>query len=107
MGKGQTLHHDWTLGDRQEASCHGVVRVAYVRRLQDGSRTWDAIGEFCDACQTFWPGERRARRRQPTEEHRLSPTASQAPEPPALGRVGRNDPCPCGSGQKFKRCHGA
>ncbi|MEK7071964.1 MAG: SEC-C metal-binding domain-containing protein, partial [Patescibacteria group bacterium] len=22
-------------------------------------------------------------------------------------RVGRNDPCPCGSGQKFKKCHGA
>jgi len=21
--------------------------------------------------------------------------------------VGRNDVCPCGSGQKFKRCHGA
>ena len=21
-------------------------------------------------------------------------------------RVGRNDPCPCGSGKKFKRCHG-
>jgi hypothetical protein len=21
--------------------------------------------------------------------------------------VGRNDPCPCGSGRKFKRCHGA
>jgi len=21
-------------------------------------------------------------------------------------RVGRNDPCPCGSGQKYKRCHG-
>lgn len=20
-------------------------------------------------------------------------------------RVGRNDPCPCGSGKKFKRCH--
>ena len=22
-------------------------------------------------------------------------------------KVGRNDPCPCGSGRKFKRCHGA
>jgi preprotein translocase subunit SecA len=22
------------------------------------------------------------------------------------GDVGRNDPCPCGSGQKFKKCHG-
>ena len=20
-------------------------------------------------------------------------------------KVGRNDPCPCGSGKKFKRCH--
>ena len=34
---------------------------------------------------------------------------SDAPEaqqlPPGV-RVGRNDPCPCGSGQKFKSCHG-
>jgi preprotein translocase subunit SecA len=21
-------------------------------------------------------------------------------------KIGRNDPCPCGSGQKFKKCHG-
>ncbi|MFM9051758.1 MAG: SEC-C metal-binding domain-containing protein, partial [Bacteroidota bacterium] len=21
-------------------------------------------------------------------------------------KVGRNDPCPCGSGKKFKSCHG-
>jgi hypothetical protein len=28
---------------------------------------------------------------------------------PALGmpKVGRNDPCPCGSGKKYKKCHGA
>jgi preprotein translocase subunit SecA len=25
---------------------------------------------------------------------------------PALKDVGRNDPCPCGSGKKFKKCHG-
>jgi preprotein translocase subunit SecA len=25
----------------------------------------------------------------------------------ARGDVGRNDPCPCGSGKKYKRCHGA
>ncbi len=23
-----------------------------------------------------------------------------------VGRVGRNDPCPCGSGKKYKHCHG-
>jgi len=25
----------------------------------------------------------------------------------SLPKVGRNDPCPCGSGKKFKNCHGA
>jgi uncharacterized protein YecA (UPF0149 family) len=26
--------------------------------------------------------------------------------PVAVQKVGRNKPCPCGSGKKFKRCHG-
>jgi preprotein translocase subunit SecA len=26
--------------------------------------------------------------------------------PAALPKVGRNEPCPCGSGKKFKHCHG-
>jgi hypothetical protein len=29
----------------------------------------------------------------------------EAPPPPKA--VGRNDPCPCGSGKKYKKCHGA
>jgi preprotein translocase subunit SecA len=32
-----------------------------------------------------------------------------AARPPAVRKerkVGRNDPCPCGSGKKFKKCHG-
>ncbi|WP_226702266.1 preprotein translocase subunit SecA [Microbulbifer elongatus] len=33
--------------------------------------------------------------------------AEVAPEPVRRGpRVGRNDPCPCGSGKKYKQCHG-
>jgi len=27
-------------------------------------------------------------------------------EAPNLGKVGRNEPCPCGSGKKYKRCCG-
>jgi hypothetical protein len=26
---------------------------------------------------------------------------------PSAAKVGRNDPCPCGSGKKYKKCHGA
>jgi preprotein translocase subunit SecA len=29
-------------------------------------------------------------------------------QPVVVGeRIGRNDPCPCGSGKKYKKCHGA
>ena len=29
-----------------------------------------------------------------------------APAPASAGKLGRNDPCYCGSGKKFKKCHG-
>ncbi len=28
-------------------------------------------------------------------------------DPSTWGKVGRNEPCPCGSGKKYKHCHGA
>jgi preprotein translocase subunit SecA len=30
----------------------------------------------------------------------------QTNDPSTWGKVGRNEPCPCGSGKKFKHCHG-
>ena len=35
------------------------------------------------------------------------PEAGRPPEPPLVNQfrdVGRNDPCPCGSGKKYKKC---
>ena len=34
------------------------------------------------------------------------PPPAAAPFVRAGGKVGRNDPCPCGSGKKYKHCHG-
>jgi preprotein translocase subunit SecA len=47
------------------------------------------------------PGLPRARGSTPAH-----PGAAGAAALPAA-RVGRNDPCPCGSGKKYKKCHGA
>jgi len=49
-----------------------------------------------------------ARRRQ-MKEQELVYSAGDAPPAPKrreVAKVGRNDPCPCGSGKKFKKCHG-
>ena len=35
------------------------------------------------------------------------PGAKQAPQVSTEPKIGRNDPCPCGSGKKYKKCHGA
>jgi preprotein translocase subunit SecA len=34
------------------------------------------------------------------------PRLPQVAAPRPAGEVGRNDPCPCGSGKKYKKCHG-
>ena len=41
------------------------------------------------------------------ENDYLDPSGGGKPEPVKVGpKIGRNDPCPCGSGKKFKNCHG-
>ena len=42
----------------------------------------------------------------PNEDGSVSSETDPATAAPELPRVGRNDPCPCGSGKKFKQCHG-
>lgn len=38
-------------------------------------------------------------------DHGHAPAAN--PYRRAAPKPGRNDPCPCGSGKKYKKCHGA
>jgi uncharacterized protein YecA (UPF0149 family) len=46
-----------------------------------------------------------------SEDHVHGPDCAHDHEPQqpirrAEPKVGRNDPCPCGSGKKYKKCHG-
>jgi preprotein translocase subunit SecA len=49
------------------------------------------------------------KKRRELEHARMAGSASaEAPAQRRTGdKVGRNDPCPCGSGKKYKKCHGA
>jgi len=52
--------------------------------------------------------ERRQERQQKELQYQTGPAQAEAPKPVRAGaKVGRNDPCPCGSGKKYKKCHGA
>ncbi len=43
----------------------------------------------------------------PPAPRQAEPQVDAAPRRREVDKVGRNDPCPCGSGKKYKRCHGA
>ena len=57
--------------------------------------------EFIPACVTaiaaYWRGKGSTQISMP-----LMPPRSDRPSP----KIGRNEPCPCGSGKKFKKCCG-
>lgn len=42
----------------------------------------------------------------PSETGEVETTVDAATVAQEVPRVGRNDPCPCGSGKKYKQCHG-
>jgi preprotein translocase subunit SecA len=60
--------------------------------LSSGSRPAPAIGR---------DGDRRA-----PLQTRKAAAAVNPKDPSTWGKVARNAPCPCGSGEKYKRCHG-
>jgi preprotein translocase subunit SecA len=52
--------------------------------------------------------ERRQRRQQQEMQLQAGAAEAEQPKPVRTGaKVGRNEPCPCGSGKKYKKCHGA
>jgi len=50
------------------------------------------------------------KKKRELEQARMAGSGDQTPVQQVKregSKVGRNDPCPCGSGKKFKKCHGA
>lgn len=104
------------LGYKTLANCVFDVDTRHCSdfELEDGSKDeFDSyvacLKAFADACRPESPRERRALLANLIERHsRLMP--SDEPTAPTIRRtttkVGRNDPCPCGSGKKHKKCCG-
>jgi len=50
----------------------------------------------------------RRKRREQAEMQMVGGGVSEKPQQVIRReKIGRNDPCPCGSGKKYKKCHGA
>jgi preprotein translocase subunit SecA len=115
-------------GGPPPSSPNGSGPASPTRPVQGPTRRYNALGILedvpagepepqksepapaADASQGSPPASAPAPRQQPTvvgagRARTLGDTTSSANID--WSKVGRNDPCPCGSGRKFKKCHGA
>ncbi|MEA3394642.1 MAG: preprotein translocase subunit SecA [Pseudomonadota bacterium] len=79
-----------------------VTRVLMTVRVQSGEQ----IEEAADALESRAEHIANVTYTAPTETGEVETTVDAATQVAAVPRVGRNDPCPCGSGKKYKHCHG-
>ena len=94
-----------------------VTRVLMTVNVQ----SQEQIGEAADLMESRAESLGNLTYQAPTETGEVETTGENRPAPSAMlamdgdgtnvlaqdgTRVGRNDPCPCGSGKKFKNCHG-
>ncbi len=87
--------------------CHSGIPVEQEQDIRQGREQRTDMSRMKQRKENLVPaGEREpAMISQGNDYHDPSENVKQ--EPIKVGpKIGRNDPCPCGSGKKFKQCHG-
>ncbi len=101
------------LGNLRQAVTAQLMRVELVRQAAEAPppQAPEAHGSHIDGTtgeDDFGEGYDGGVMTLTRTEQRVIPAEERDPKNPATwGKVGRNEACPCGSGKKYKHCHGA
>jgi preprotein translocase subunit SecA len=86
----------------------GLVKMEVTRGLMTVRiQTQDQVAEAAEALEEQASHVSNVTYVHPNEDGSVSEDRDPVAVADAVPRVGRNDPCPCGSGKKYKHCHGA
>ncbi|MGI9133657.1 MAG: SEC-C metal-binding domain-containing protein, partial [Rhodoferax sp.] len=75
-----------------------TVKIQSSEQLEQAAEAMESRGESISNVTYSAPSE--------TGEVQTLAGVSGGPSAADVPRVGRNEPCPCGSGTKYKHCHG-
>ncbi|MEP7102835.1 MAG: SEC-C metal-binding domain-containing protein, partial [Burkholderiales bacterium] len=79
-----------------------VTRVLMTVRIQ----SQEEVAQAAEAIEASAERISNVTYTHPNEDGSVSQEADPATLAAEVPKVGRNDPCPCGSGKKYKQCHG-
>ena len=107
----RSAHHGHAPADAAaDRSAAGRRTFAAARRIR-----WWKCTPIRAPAKTKWPARvspslRRRKRAQPLTPPAAAPVRTppgfDQNDPATWGKISRNAPCPCGSGKKYKHCHG-
>jgi preprotein translocase subunit SecA len=101
------------LGNLRQAVTAQLMRVELVRQAAEAPppQAPEVVGSHIDGTtgeDDFGEGSDGGVMTLVRQEARAVPAEARDPKDQRTwGKVGRNEPCPCGSGKKYKHCHGA
>ena len=81
---------------------HEVTRLLMTVRIQ----TQEQVAEAAEAIEARASQVGNVTYTHPNEDGSVAQEADVATAVATMPKVGRNEPCPCGSGKKYKNCHG-
>lgn len=87
---------------RQQAQALNQARQQQIRREYTPQNMPNPYANY-STTRDAYPGESAQRQAAQNAGRSYTPPAQPVKAEP---KVGRNDPCPCGSGKKYKNCHG-
>ena len=79
-----------------------VTRILMTVRIQ----TQEEVAQAAEAIEDKAEHISNVTYTHPNEDGSVATETDEATRVAAVPRVGRNEPCPCGSGKKYKHCHG-
>jgi len=83
-----------------------VTKVLMTVTVQSGEQLEQAAEDMEDRAERISNVTYTAPTETGEVESKLDESTLRQLEQSSMPRVGRNDPCPCGSGKKYKHCHG-
>ncbi|KQZ80838.1 preprotein translocase subunit SecA [Mesorhizobium sp. Root157] len=97
------------LGNLRQAVTAQLMRVELVRQAAEAPppQAPEAYGQHIDASTGENDYGETALLARAEQNVIVAPEDRDPQNPASWGKVGRNELCPCGSGKKFKHCHGA
>jgi len=100
------------LGSLRQTVTAQLMRVELVREAADAPEPEppEMEGHHVDATtgqDEFIEADGELQTLAPVQQRTVAAEERDPNNPATWGKVGRNEPCPCGSGKKYKHCHGA